>query len=126
MSMSEGERYAKVVSNMSKEELRELNDSIIRRRKKADCPPTEEKDIVQDCLGQQSKMIADELSWVCPRQAKLVKRLTVLMEEYGMPHFADMLPALDVLQLVKHSGYFHTDDWIKIKMHQREKSDGKS
>lgn len=36
---------------------------------------------------------------------RLIKIITVKMEEYGMPVFTDKFPAMDILQLVKDSGY---------------------
>lgn len=37
--------------------------------------------------------------------ARLLKALTPLMEEHGLPKFQDDYPARDVLQLFKDSGY---------------------
>jgi len=39
------------------------------------------------------------------KDEKLIKILTVLMEEYGMPKFTDDYPARDILQRVKDAGY---------------------
>jgi hypothetical protein len=39
------------------------------------------------------------------KDLKLIKAITTRMEEYGMPSFTDKYPAMDILQLVKDSGY---------------------
>lgn len=38
-------------------------------------------------------------------EERLLNAITTTLEEYGMPKFQDKLPAMDVLQLVKDSGY---------------------
>lgn len=38
-------------------------------------------------------------------EEKLIERITVCLEEYGMPKFSDRFPAMSVLQLIKDSGY---------------------
>ena len=39
---------------------------------------------------------------------KLINRLTVILEEYGMPKFRDRCPALDIIQLFRDSGWNET------------------
>lgn len=36
---------------------------------------------------------------------KLMNRITVCMEEFGMPKFHDRFPAMAVLQIIKDSGF---------------------
>ena len=35
---------------------------------------------------------------------KLLKRITVCMEEFGLPEFSDNIPAISVIQIIKDSG----------------------
>ena len=37
--------------------------------------------------------------------AKLIKRITICMEEFGMPKFSDSFPAMAVIQVIKDSGF---------------------
>ena len=36
---------------------------------------------------------------------KLLKRITVCMEEFGLPKFSDNIPAISVIQIIKDSGF---------------------
>lgn len=38
-------------------------------------------------------------------EEKLIERISVCLEEYGMPKFQDRFPAISVLQIIKDSGY---------------------
>ena len=40
-----------------------------------------------------------------PELEKLLKRIKVCMEEFGMPEFSDNIPAVSVIQIIKDSGY---------------------
>lgn len=46
---------------------------------------------------------------------KILKHLTVLMEECGMPEFSDRLPAIQVLQMIKDFGFIHYSEIDKYK-----------
>lgn len=44
---------------------------------------------------------------------KLLQIITRRLEEYGMPKFKDIYPAMDILQLVKDFGYIHKDNILE-------------
>lgn len=36
---------------------------------------------------------------------KILKLITIKLEEYGMPHYKDQCPAMDILQIIKDCGF---------------------
>ncbi len=38
-------------------------------------------------------------------EKRLLKVMTIKMEEWGMPKYSDNYPAMDILQVIKDAGY---------------------
>ena len=47
----------------------------------------------------------DKLKAIDDRDIKLCRNIQKTMEEYGLPQFSDIYPAMDVLQRIKDAGY---------------------